>query len=427
MSDKNIPSCNFFRLPFKPGTRILTEATLNKHSEIREPRKDYLSTKTRKIAFRNELLVIGVTLGTEPEEMVYIKATTSELLVSCSVDTHKDYLSRYAYFTLRQLMQYYSNYDFEDYYWPGFFDPSTGACKYLIVRKSKKDLRVSLKVRYTGFYKPGQHLPTVSANVIELRAETLPVPEQPSKNSQMVLGFCLANCNDERYRNNHYPFLIPYVGILNKFKTRLKSITKYLLHEMELAELELTEEQHKLVGICFEMKKIALVGIPEFYADEKRIAEINKQNQDNLNKLFGLWQLALPLLSGRLYTYYTYTFGMRNVKGKPVLSSMVPCTFEHQTPEICFLWKDMGDYYQLEMRLSIGAKVHHLQNFNTTLFAMLIYSPRKYVLLNSIADSELLTYFQQRKFQFLVLKKHYQGDIKDFVAQLRMVYHFINK
>lgn len=67
MPDKNIPSCNFFRLPFKPGTKILTEATLNKHSEIREPRKDYLSIKTRKIAFRNELLVIGVTLGTEPE------------------------------------------------------------------------------------------------------------------------------------------------------------------------------------------------------------------------------------------------------------------------------------------------------------------------------------------------------------------------
>ena len=427
MPDKNIPSCNFFRLPFKPGTRILTEATLNKHSEIREPRKDYLSTKTRKIAFRNELLVIGVTLGTEPEEMVYIKATTSELLVSCSVDTHKDYLSRYAYFTLRQLMQYYSNYDFEDYYWPGFFDPSTGACKYLIVRKSKEDLRVSLKVRYKGFYKSGQHLPTVSANVVERRVETLPVPEQPSKNSQMVLGFCLANCNDERYRNNHYPFLIPYVGILNKFKTRLKSITKYVLHEMELAELKLTDEQNKLVEICFEMKKIALVGIPEFYADEKRTTEIHKQNQDNLNKLFSLWQNALPLLLGRLGTYYTYTFGMRNVKGKPVLSSMVPCTFEHRTPEICFLWKDMGDYYQLEMRLSIGAKVHHLQNFNTTLFAMLIYSPRKYVLLNSIADSELLTYFQQRKFQFLVLKKHYQGDIKDFVAQLRMVYHFINK
>lgn len=427
MPDKNIPSCNFFHLPFRPGTRILTETTLNKYSEIRELRKDHLSIKTRKIAFRNELLVIGVMLGSEPEEMVYIKTTTSELLVSCSVDTHEGYLSRYAYFTLRQLMQYYCKYDFEDYYWPGFFDPATGACTYLIVRKSKEDLRVSLKARYKGFYKPGQHLSTVSANVVERRAETLLFPEQPSKNCQMVLGFCLANCSDERYRNNHYPFLIPYLGILNKFKTRLKSFAKYVLHEMELAELELTEKQNELVEICFEMKKIALVGIPEFYADEKRIAEVSEQNQNNLSKLFSLWQLALPLLSGRLYTHYTYTFGMRNIKGKPVLSSMVPCTFEHQTPEICFLWKDMGDYYQLQMRLSIGAKIQHLQNYNPTLFAMLSYSPRKYALLNSIADSELLTYFQECKFQLLVLKKHYEGEVKDFVDQLRKVYSFINK
>jgi len=427
MPDKNIPLCNFFRLPFKPGTRILTEFTLNKYSEIREPRKDHLSIKTRKIAFRNELLVIGVTLDSEPEEMVYIKATTSELLVSCSVDTHEDHLSRYAYFTLRQLMQYYCRYDFEDYYWPGFFDPATGACKYLITRKSKDNLRVSLKANYKGLYKPGQHLPTVSANVVERRAVTPQIPEQPPKNSQMVLGFCLANCNDERYRTNHYPFLIPYLGILNKAKTELRSFTTYVLNEMQLSGVELTEEQYKLVELCFEMKKIAMVDSPQHDADVHSIIEIQKQNQNNFTQLFKLWQRALPLLSGRLYTHYTYTFGMRNVKGKPERSSMIHCTFDHQTAEICFLWRDKGDYYQLELRLILDGKIHRLQYFNTAFFAMLSYKPRKYVLLNAVADSELVTYFQQSHYQLLVLKKHYEGDFKDFVDQLRRIYSFINK
>lgn len=425
MPDKNIPLCNFFRLPFKPGTRILTEFTLNKYSEIREPRKDHLSIKTRKIVFRNELLVIGVTLGSEPEETVYIKTTTSELLVSCSVDTHEDYLSRYAYFTLRQLMQYYCRYDFEDYYWPGFFDPATGACKYLITRKSKDNLRVSLKANYKGLYKPGQHLPNVSASVLERRALTPQIPEQPPKNSQTVLGFCLANCNDERYRNKHYPFLVPYLGKLNKLRTRLKSFTKYVLNEMELAELELKDEQHKLVEICFEMKKIAMVDSPQHDADVHSITEIQKQN--NFTQLFKLWQNALPLLSGRLYTHYTYTFGMQNVKGKPALSSMIPCTFDHQSPELCFLWTDKGDYYQFELRLILAGKIHRLQYSNTVFFALLSCNPRKYVLVNSVLDSELITYFQRSQFQLLVLKKHYEGAFKDFVDQLRRIYRFINK
>lgn len=58
---------------------------------------------------------------------------------------------------------------------------------------------------------------------------------------------------------------------------------------------------------------------------------------------------------------------------------------------------------------------------------MLSYSPRNYVLLNSVDDSQLVSYFQQSQFQLLVLKKHYEGDFKNFVDQLRMVYRFINK
>ena len=89
MPDKTIPSMNFFHLPFTPNTRILTENTLNQYSEIRKPKRGYFPIKIRKISFCNELLVIGVILDKEPEELVYIKVTASELLISCSVDTHE--------------------------------------------------------------------------------------------------------------------------------------------------------------------------------------------------------------------------------------------------------------------------------------------------------------------------------------------------
>lgn len=419
---------NFFHLPFTPNTRILTENTLNQYSEIRKPKRGYFPIKIRKISFSNELLVIGVIVDKEPEELVYIKVTASELLISCSVDTHENYLSRYAYFSLTQLMYYDTEYDFEDYYWPDFFDQKTGESRYLMINKSKDNLHVSPKVRYKGFYKPKKKLPVISQNPVPLRKAVPCIQEQPPEETHVILGFCLADSNNEWYRTNHYPFLIPYTGILNKAKTDLRSFTTYVLNEMQLPEIDLTDEQQKLVEICFDMRKIALVASPAYKDDTNKLAEKRKQNQYNFNQLFELWQKALPLLSGRLYTHYSYTYGMRNVKGKPRRSYMTPCAFNNETPEICFLWKDMGDYYKLELRLMLQGRIHPLQYyFNTAFFAMLSYSPRKYVLLNSVSDSQLISYFQQSQFQLLVLKKHYDGDFKDFVDQLRMVYRFINK
>jgi hypothetical protein len=119
---------------------------------------------------------------------------------------------------------------------------------------------------------------------------------------------------------------------------------------------------------------------------------------------------------------------MRNVKGKPGRSSMIPCRFNSETPEICFLWKEKGDYYKLELRLQIAGKIHQIQyNYNTAFFAMLFYNPRRYALLNSVIDSKLISFFQKSHFQLLVLKKHYDGDFKEFVDRLRMGYSFINK
>lgn len=88
----------------------------------------------------------------------------------------------------------------------------------------------------------------------------------------------------------------------------------------------------------------------------------------------------------------------------------------------------MGDYYKLELRLRIAGKIYQIQYYhNTAFFAMLNFSPKKYVLLNSVIDSELLNYFHKSHFQLLVLKKHYDGDFKNFVDQLRMIYVFISQ
>lgn len=206
---------NFFHLPLKTGTRILTVETLNRYSDFRRPKKPYLKIRRRRLSFHNELLTIGVTLDNEEEERIYIKVTFSELWVSCSVDTTDTYLSRYAYFALLDMMSVYDEKDFEDYYWQGFFDEN-GESKYLTIRIYKGTLVVFPKVRYHGLYKPEQVLPSIGDNIEKARYSALVSHEVPPRDSQEIIGFCLADTNTEKWHTNHFPFLVPYIGTLDK-------------------------------------------------------------------------------------------------------------------------------------------------------------------------------------------------------------------
>lgn len=95
---------HYYALPFNKGTVTLTLDTLNKHSEFRFPKHPYLPIRKKTISFQNEILILGIRLGEEKEEKVYIQVLQTELRISCTVDTDQTYLSRYAYFALYNFM-----------------------------------------------------------------------------------------------------------------------------------------------------------------------------------------------------------------------------------------------------------------------------------------------------------------------------------
>lgn len=423
----SIATENFFRLPLKSGTRILTMEALNMHSDFRRPKKPYLRINRRRLSFHNELLTIGVTLDNEEEERIYIRVTASELLVSCTVDTTESYLSRYAYFALYDMMSIYDELDFDDYYWPGFFDEN-GRTRYLMIRMYKGALVVFPKVRYKGLYKPEQALPAIGDKIEGIRQAGAVLKENPPNDTQEVLGFCLADTSIEMWHTNHFPFLVPYIGTLDNNKTFVKGFRKYVLGYGDLSGADLDPIQRKLIDTCLEMKKIALVQYLQ-YRDEKDVVhEKRKANRENFASLLKLWHQALPMIAGRLYTHYRFTYGMRNVKGKPSKQEMKPCIISNEVPEICFLWKDRGDYFKLELRFVVSGKMHEVSElFNTAFFITAADNPIRFFLLSSVLECELLTFFSKRNFQLLMLKTHYELYCKEFVGKLRKIYRFINR
>lgn len=430
MVNKMSPSIameNFFRLPLKTGTRILTIETLNQYSDFRRPKKPYLRISRRRLSFHNELLTIGVTLDNEEEERIYIKVTSSELLVSCSVDTTDSYLSRYAYFALLDTMSIDDEIDFDKYFWPGFFDVN-GKSRYLRIKIYNGKLIVSPNIRYKGLYKPEQPLPSIGDNIEKAKYSTQVSKEIPPRDTQEIIGFCLADTSTEKWHTNHFPFLVPYIGILDNNRTFVKGFRKYVLGHDDLSDVDLDPIQRKLIDICIEMRKIALVKYLQFRDEEDVVDEKRKANRDNFKKLLEFWHQVLPMVAGRLYTHYRFTYGMRNVKGKPSKQEMKPCVFSNEVPEICFLWKDRGDYFKLELRFLVRGKMYEVsQFFDTAFFIAASSDPKEFFLLSSVMECELVAFFSKRSFQLLMLKTHYELYCKEFVGNLRKVYRFINR
>ena len=420
---------SFFHLPFQYGTFKLNMDTLNKYSDFRRPKRPYLRIQTRKISFQHEVLTLSVILANETEEKVYIKVSPIELLVSCSVDTDESYLSRYAYFALCDLMGISDDYDFDTYYWPDLSDPKMQS-KFLMVIKSRGSLYVGLKVRYHGLYKPGKYLLTlVKGNNVVVReiAHVMP-PEAETTADNLVLGYNLAYTLHNEWHTGHYPFLIPYIGTLNKDTTAIKGFNRYILKEQDLPFLELTSSEQRLNEICLLMKEIAPIHDPKYKEEENGWVDEQKVNKDHYCRLFELWHEAFPLLQGKHYTHSRFTYGLRNVKRKPPKTEMRSCTISNEQPELCFLWKEKGDYFKLELRFMVGGQLYELpDHMITSFFVRPAGNSQIFYLLNSIRDCEILAFFSETDFRMLFLKVHYEAYFRYFVDQLREIYRFINQ
>ncbi|MFC4213354.1 hypothetical protein ACFOWA_19335 [Pedobacter lithocola] len=415
-----IPNSRLFKLPFIEGTLKLTFETLNSYSLFRFTKG--LTRIVRKISYQNEWLTIGIKINDEKEEKVYLKVTKKELLVSCSVDTDENYLSQYAYLVLDKLMHINDYCDFERYYWPDFFTSKNGGSKYLSIINDRNGLDITFKPAYAFFFKPGQ----------ELR---IPMIEKKINRPQMIfmdkafvvkqqlngIGFCFADTFQKSWHSNHNPFLIPYSGILTQNNNAIKTFTSFVTSESNEAFQNFSPMQIELYKVCRKMELLAPILKPNYNCTKEQIASIDKLNYQRSKDLFTLWQDAFPYLIHQPFTHHYFTYGLRNIRQKPRKMDMKSCTFSYEIPKIIFLWKDKGEYYELDFRFKIDKQLFKPSEKNTAFFINEENNPTKFYLFESFSHCQLTLFFVERRFRILILKAHY-GDFKDYLESLRAIY-----
>lgn len=240
-----------------------------------------------------------------------------------------------------------------------------------------------------------------------------------------TIGYCLADTLLRSWHSNHLLFLIPYSGLLTNKKDAVKTYVNFIRDQKDLPILEYTPVQQKLNQLSFKMMELALLRSPVYQSTEKEREDIKKDNIRRRDKVFLLWQQAIPLLECQLFANHYHTLGMKNVVGKPRKRDMSVCSFSMEFPKICFLWLDKGDYYELRLRFKVGKKVFIPEQRNVTFFISSKNDPKRLYLLETLTDYTVLNYFEERKLNISVLKSHYQQYFKGFKEQLARAYEFI--
>ena len=412
----NLSSIQYYTIPFENPDFMLTKEILKKHHENRSVFHYYsYDFQVRKLDFKNEVLIVAVKLKNEPEERIYLKVTSSALLVSCSVDTHQDYLGLYAYNGLSQLIGHSSKYDFSNYYWPGFFSTERGASKYLDIGKDNFGVYVTLKSTYHSFIKPGCFLPEIKdgRNVQYDRLPPLNLNTIFDAN-EFYIGYCIAyDWNESKYRL-HLPFLVPYYGYLTKNGENTKIYKGYITDDINVP-LVFTSGQLALNNSCYEMMKSC-----EIQMDSKDLGDTVMAQKI---KVLSLWHSVIETLAGEKIMYSARVGSLKWLKLRPTRRDMVKCSFGMERPELVFELHNKEGHYQIELFFKINGIVSSPSNYRTPHFFISgIESPSHFYLINSLQDYEVFKFFKKTNFKVNILKAHYMQFFRNFIEQLGNTY-----
>ncbi|QXU42968.1 hypothetical protein [Pedobacter sp. D749] len=418
------PLSRFYKLPFEKGSRVLRLAVLDQiaiglHSTFSVGKKTE-PLAIQSLSFDQGLLIVNIKLEGE-EARVYIGVEYDCLLVSCSVDTDETYLGRYAYLTLRAMMR--SGYcDFKEYYWPACFALGNKRSGYVDVVKKPGGFTITLKKKFSGLFRPGDDLPDVTERVV-VPLERLSGKHAMARLAPVSIGYCFANTDLQHFHSNHYPFLIPYVFAATAYLKTVKSFKRFGFNTNDVEGISLSPQQEELNGICFAMKPLAAIRFSAYAALPEAVAEISRINEANQLEIFKLWNKALPLLVQQPFTHYLYTYGMRNVAGKPVRKDMKLAFFSMDIPVLSFVLRDKGGYFELQLRLKVKGKLLKLSSDSIGLF-LVCDRVKTYLwyLLEAEMDYKLVWFFSRVNFRVQVPKGYYKEFFEGFVEGIERWY-----
>jgi hypothetical protein len=362
--------------------------------------------KTRVIGYNAYQLIVGVQSQGQKERKVTFYVTPDTLQVSCNCKSAEGTLCAHGYHALHELC--WKSKQFFTIFEPGklvsialenknvFHINYSNPDEFIVPDKSLGHLYDFKKIETTG-------LEQLTAS---------PAAAAPVRDTELVWLLIYA-----RFRwQNYLPALVPVIGTLDKAGENIKSFGKGFANINE--NLLNTSGRQQLNNLS----KVMYAAIPEKYTFEPEDLLTGKTHiADNFNH----WEQALPTLAEQGFFYkYRLAHPKYFIKSAPRRKYLQQITISTERPQLQFVLKDKGDYFQLSLQYLVRG-VPIKSPLEDALF--FVCTGTQYHLLASLRDAAIVQWMSSFNDLISVLKRSFPAFENEVLQRIEALYPVVRK
>ncbi|PAW93918.1 hypothetical protein CKK33_10600 [Mucilaginibacter sp. MD40] len=400
-----IPSDMFFYIiPLIPSRQRLTREDLATHYEPPKGRKAYMGNHYKLISFENSILTVQVHPSDGSENHLYLHVELDELHVACTCGMPDDKLCYHAFIGLHSMCWLTEGFNFQEIYWPGYYD-SAKAKKFLEIELGKERINISANPDFGTLYRSGLKFPDDQPPALSNPTDRV-LTLKPGETAVYSYALCFAT---GRFRNRHFPLLLPFFGITSKDGSKVVSFTKFILPD----KLPVKSNGHQLQQQLDSYSK-TLYGIVRPLS----LAENRDWTAWDSTKhiVFKMWQEILPLLIDYPYNQSYHLYWLKYLRERPMKTLMQGCRYSLERPSLTFNLTYHKHYFTLMVDIIIGSKAIKVEH-KPHLFVF-DEETNTCFLMNTLQDDELLIWMTDNNNKITILAEHFHEFDKDFLRQL---------
>lgn len=396
----------FYTIPFTSMCQRLTREELAAHYEVPKGRKVWMGNHYQFISFENSILTVKVNPNDGSENHLYLHVERDDLHVACTCGMPDDKLCYHAFMGLHSMCWLTQGFDFQEIYWPGYYD-KLKIKKFLEVELGRQRINVSVNEEFGTIYRSGLKFPDDQPPKLSRSTNQYPTLK-PGDATVYAYALCFAT---GRFRERHYPVLLPFYGVTGKDGSKLVSFTKFILPDK--LPIKPNIENRQLDNFSRELYSIVK---PLSIAENR-----SREAWENAKlTIFEMWQQILPLLINHPYNQSYHLYWLKYLRERPMKMFMRDCRYSLERPTLTFNLTHHKDYFNLSVDVIVGSKV--IQLAHKPHFFVFDEETRTVFLMNSLQDDELLIWMMDNKNKITVLEEHFEEFDKNFLIQLSDCY-----
>jgi hypothetical protein len=365
---------------------------------------DYV--KNRVIGYNAQQLIVGVQSQGQNERKVTFNISPQTLQVSCNCKSSEGTLCGHGYHALHELC--WNSKRFFTIFEPGnlvsialenknlFHINYSNPDEFIVPDKSLGHLYDFKKIEPTEL----QKLPA------------LPAVAFPVRETELVWLLVYSPYTWQRY----LPILVPLNGAFDKGGKNIRSFGKGFANISE--KLLTTNDRKQLYNLSKAMYSPATdrhkLDPEDLLAGEMHIAENFRQ-----------WEQALPMLSGQPFVYkYDLAHIRYFMSNPPRRKYLERITISTDRPQLQFILKDKGNYYQLSLQYLVHG-VPIKDSVEDALF--FVCNDTEYHLLGSLRDAAMVQWMSGFDNLISVLKPGFPAFEKEILQCIEAMYTIVRK